>query len=94
MIEQAIQIKSLFEAMNGGNSLFSMNHNQLTGNLEFQVFDPVAFVKIAEENNKKYEVKCQSYEDYPYTFETVYKGIKFIILADQDRYEYIMDKLF
>ena len=94
MIEKALQIKNLFDEMKGVTNL-SMDHNVVTDNIEFHIFDKDEFIKIAEENGKRHKVEKRENDlECPYKFTTEHEGVEFFTLANSEEYEYILDKLF
>ena len=97
MIEKAMQIKNLLEGMNTKDQLISSSYNYIEKKLEIHVYGVDEFIKIAEENRKRYKVKPFDSEygyDSKYKFTTEHEGVEFFTLANSEEYEYILDKLF
>jgi len=97
IFEKAMEIRNLLEGMNTKGQLISSSYSYIEKKLEIHVYSADDFIKIAEENRKRYKVKPFDSEygyDSKYKFTTEHEGVEFLTLANSEEYEYILDKLF
>nr|DAM13520.1 MAG TPA: hypothetical protein [Caudoviricetes sp.] len=91
IFEKAMEIRNLYKEMQEESSVigFLESYKDVT---QFQLYDVEDFVKVALENNKKFEMDRTPKN---FEFSTEAGNIGFIFLTDdEEEYNYILDQLF